>query len=162
MKKLLTLNKVFLFSIFFLVILLDFSSKRWIINNLLLFEIHTLNPILNIFHIHNYGLAFGLLSETSQKYKYFLLLVDIITIAIILKIIYLIQINKKYYSFAYTLIISGAIGNMIDRLYFGFVIDFIDIHFNNWHFATFNVADISIFLGSILIIYIYFLKKEKK
>jgi signal peptidase II len=52
---------------------------------------------------------------------------------------------------SYSLILAGAIGNLIDRVNYGFVVDFIDLHIKNWHFATFNIADFSIFIGMIII-----------
>ncbi|XBC43972.1 MAG: signal peptidase II [Buchnera aphidicola (Floraphis choui)] len=160
MKKPILLNIIISLSIISLVILLDCLSKRWVINNLSLFEEKIITSMLNIVHIQNYGLAFGIFSEINQENKYFSYLINIITIVIILKIICYILKNPNYYNIPYTLIISGAIGNLIDRLYFGFVIDFIDVHFKNWHFAVFNIADISIFFGSILIIYIHTFMKE--
>ncbi|XBC40878.1 MAG: signal peptidase II [Buchnera aphidicola (Nurudea yanoniella)] len=139
----------------------DIVSKNWIINNYSLFEIKSINSILNFFRIHNYGLAFSIFSNISKENKCFLFLINILTIIIILKIIYSMIHSHIYYNIPYVLIISGAIGNLISRLYFGFVIDFIDIHFKNWHSATFNIADISICIGCIFLLYIYFFEKNK-
>ncbi|XBC44499.1 MAG: signal peptidase II [Buchnera aphidicola (Schlechtendalia peitan)] len=163
MKILPNLNKILiLLSITSLVSSLDFISKQFIINHFSLFEIKSINSVLNIFHTHNYGLAFSLFSNISKKNKYLLCLINVITIIIVSKNLYIIPIKKIYYNISHALIIGGAIGNLIDRIRFGFVIDFIDIHYNNWHFATFNIADINIFLGSIIIMYFFFFIKEQQ
>lgn len=160
MKKSLVLNTIILLSISSIIISLDFFSKIWVINNYELFEIKSINSMLNIFRIHNYGLAFSMFSNISKEHKYFLSLINTITIIILFKIISFTLCDHICYNFPYILIISGAIGNLINRLYFGFVIDFIDIHFKHWHIATFNIADISIFLGCISLLYINFSKKK--
>lgn len=63
--------------------------------------------------------------------------------------------------YAYSIIIAGAFGNIVDRFLRGGVIDFLDFHYNNWHYPAFNVADILIFIGACLIISIHFLKKSR-
>ncbi|QCI23175.1 signal peptidase II [Buchnera aphidicola] len=161
MKKILTLNLLVSLNITSIVVLLDILSKQWVINHLSLFEVKPITSILNIFHTHNYGLAFSIFSNIVKNSKYFLYLLNILIIIIILKMIYSIQNNKIHNNILYTLIISGAIGNLIDRLRFGFVIDFIDIHLKDWHFATFNIADISILLGSVMMMYTHFNQKNK-
>ncbi|ANF16946.1 hypothetical protein XW81_00695 [Buchnera aphidicola (Schlechtendalia chinensis)] len=162
MKKPLNLsNALILLTITSLVILLDFLSKQWIIKNFSLYETKQFTSVINFFYTRNYGIAFSLLSDINKYSKYVLYFINIITIFIISKILLFIPQNKIYYNFPYALIIGGAIGNIIDRLRFGFVIDFIDIHIKNWYFGTFNIADISIFLGSIIILHILFFIKEK-
>ncbi|XBC38848.1 MAG: signal peptidase II [Buchnera aphidicola (Melaphis rhois)] len=161
MKKILTLNLLVSLNITSIVVLLDILSKQWVINHLSLFEVKPITSILNMFHTHNYGLAFSTFSNIVKNSKYFLYLLNILIIIIILKMIYSIQNNKIHNNIFYTLIISGAIGNLIDRLRFGFVIDFIDIHLKDWHFATFNIADISILLGSVMMMYTHFNQKNK-
>jgi len=134
------------------IVTLDQISKNWIKHKLLLHELQTINIVTNIIHIRNYGAAFNMLANNSGKINYFLCIISSILILIMFRIMYFHLKKRILSNIPYTLIIGGAIGNLIDRIYFGYVIDFIDLHIQRWHFATFNIADISIFLGSILLL----------
>lgn len=153
MKKLFIKKTIILLIIVFIIITLDFKSKQWIFNNITLNEYKSVNSLLNIYHIHNYGAAFNIFSDYYNSRNYLLCYISFIIILILIKLIYISLKYSKTLNMAYILILSGALGNFIDRIYFGFVIDFIDLHVYNWHFATFNIADISIFIGAILFIY---------
>ncbi|QCI17555.1 signal peptidase II [Buchnera aphidicola (Acyrthosiphon lactucae)] len=144
-------NWIYIIIIIF-VLFLDRFSKYWIIKNTKIYEIKKIFPILNIFHIHNYGAAFSFLSDQKGWQIWFLLIISIFTILVIIRII--IKSRKKEIKkiTAYSFILGGAIGNLIDRMTYGCVIDFIDVHIDDWHFATFNIADFSIFLGIIILI----------
>ena len=157
------LNKKILFSgiIIFIVFLIDRISKILILNffsnNQL--DDYYVNSFLNLILIWNQGIAFGLFQSESFFY-HFLSIVIAIVIAFI---IYLIYISKKKYEiFFYGLITGGAIGNLFDRLYFGAVPDFIDLHYKNFHWFTFNVSDICITIGIIGILIFDLFKLENK
>ncbi|HMI77005.1 MAG TPA: signal peptidase II [Buchnera sp. (in: enterobacteria)] len=129
------------------ILYIDIISKIWITSHLLLYESKKITSILNLYNIHNYGAIFGIFSNIKiWEYDIFKIF-SFIIILIMLKITIL---SKKNITLSYLLIISGAISNLFNRIYYSFVIDFIDIHIKNWHFATFNIADISIFIGIIL------------
>ncbi|WAI18138.1 MAG: signal peptidase II [Buchnera aphidicola (Acyrthosiphon caraganae)] len=134
------------------MLILDISSKYCIIKYIKIYEIKKICSILNIFHVHNYGAAFSLLSDQKGWQRWFLSTVSILTVLVITRIIIRSKIKEIKKITAYSLIIAGAIGNLIDRIIYGFVIDFIDLHINNYHFATFNIADCSIFIGIIMLI----------
>jgi signal peptidase II len=112
---------------------------------------------LNLNLIWNEGIAFGLLSF-DQKFYYNL--VTLLIIIIILVIIRLMMKSKGLEKLSYIMIIGGALGNIFDRIYYSAVPDFIDIYFNNFHWFIFNVADIFISLGVIILIGLEFFKKE--
>ncbi|MCU4137069.1 signal peptidase II [Buchnera aphidicola (Sitobion miscanthi)] len=139
-------------TIIIFMLILDISSKYWITKYIQLYETKKIFSILNLFHIHNYGAAFSLLSQQRGWEIWFLSIVSILTILVATRII--IKSNNKEIKkiIAYSFIIAGAIGNLINRIIYGFVIDFIDLHIHNWHFATFNIADCSIFLGIIILV----------
>ena len=87
----------------------------------------------------------------------------IMLVLIIFLFFYAIKINKKKYYFAFSLIIGGAIGNLIDRFLYQAVLDFIDIHYMNYHWYVFNFADITITAGCLLVIVLeLFSGKNKK
>nr|BET44919.1 MAG: signal peptidase II [Candidatus Aschnera chinzeii] len=130
------------------IIIIDYYSKKFICNNFALYDSLFLTSYLNITYVQNFGAAFNILSELDDIWKYGLFsIVTIIICSILIKMLYNHHINKNILNIAYSLIIGGGIGNLYDRLIHGFVIDFIDFHFNNWHLATFNIADIAISIG---------------
>ena len=112
---------------------------------------------LNLNLIWNEGIAFGLLSFDQKLYYN---LVTLLIIIIILVIIRLMMKSKGLEKLSYIMIIGGALGNIFDRIYYSAVPDFIDIYFNNFHWFIFNVADIFISLGVIILIGLEFFKKE--
>ena len=117
------------------------------------------NSFLNLNLIWNYGIAFGLFSF-EQEFYYNLLTALIVLITII--ILWMIVKTKRLEKVCFMMIFGGSLGNIFDRLYYRSVPDFIDIHVNNFHWFIFNVADIFISLGVIILIYLeIFLKKKR-
>ena len=157
------LNKKILFSgiIIFIVFLLDRISKILILNFFSKNQLddYYVNSFLNLILVWNQGIAFGLFQSESLIYH----LLSIVIAIVIAFVVYLIYISeKKYEIFFYGLIIGGAIGNLFDRLYFSAVPDFIDLHYNNFHWFTFNVSDIWITIGIIGILIFDLFKLENK
>ena len=157
------LNKKILFSgiIIFIVFLLDRISKILILNFFSKNQLddYYVNSFLNLILVWNQGIAFGLFQSESLIYH----LLSIVISIVIAFVVYLIYISeKKYEILFYGLIIGGAIGNLFDRLYFGAVPDFIDLHYKNFHWFTFNVSDIWITIGIIGILIFDLFKLENK
>jgi len=113
---------------------------------------------LSINLIWNEGIAFGLFSFDQKSYYNFL---TIIIILVTLIILWMIIRTKEVEKFAFMMIFGGSLGNIFDRIYYSSVPDFIDIHFGNFHWFIFNVADIFITLGVILLIYLEIFFKKK-
>jgi len=157
------LNKKILFSgiIIFIAFFFDRISKILVLN---FFSKHQLddyyvNSFLNLILVWNQGIAFGLFQSESLIYHF----LSIIIAIVIAFVVYLIYISKKKHEiFFYGLITGGAIGNLFDRLYFSAVPDFIDLHYNNFHWFTFNVSDIWITIGIIGILIFDLFKLENK
>ncbi|CAL4319856.1 signal peptidase II [Buchnera aphidicola] len=154
---LIELKKKYYIFLFLIIIISDLVSKELIINHFSLYELKKILPILNFFYINNYGSIFGIFSDRTMWEYWFLIFSNITAIIIISKITYS-AINNKQKEISYIFIMSGAISNFIDRISHGFIVDFIDFHVYKWHFAIFNIADISIFIGSILLLKSNFLK----
>ncbi|ACL30521.1 signal peptidase II [Buchnera aphidicola] len=133
------------------ILILDISSKRLIIKYIKTYDTKKIFSVLNFFHVHNHGAAFSFLSDQNGWQKWFLSTVSMLTILVMTRIITKLKKQETKKITAYSLIIAGATGNLIDRIFYGFVVDFIDIHINDWHFATFNIADCSIFIGIIIL-----------
>ena len=127
------------------------------LNSTILFPI---NEYLNFHVIWNKGFAFGLFQNDINLVNNIYMI--LILVVIIILFIYAIQINRKAYYFSFSLIIGGAIGNLIDRFLYNAVLDFIDLHYNNFHWYVFNIADITITAGCILTIILELFFKEKE
>ena len=155
------LKKIFFSNISIIIITfsLDRISKLYVI----FFSEKNLSPnlftskFLNINLIWNEGIAFGLLSF-DQNFYYNILTILILIITFI--IIFLMFRSNGIEKFSYSMIIGGSFGNVTDRLYYSAVPDFIDISINNFHWFIFNVADIFISIGVILLIILEFFKKK--
>ena len=115
-------------------------------------------PFLNFYLVWNTGIGFGLASMESNIYYH--ILTSIIVIINIGLIFFLIK-SKGIYAYSIVLIIGGALGNLFDRIYYYAVPDFIDLHFGNFHWFIFNVADIFITVGIISLVFAELSKKEK-
>ena len=121
--------------------------------------LHTVNDYLNFYIIWNKGFAFGLFQNDIVTINTIYIL---IMIAIAVGIfIYALMINKRAYYFSFGLLIGGAIGNLIDRIQYSAVLDFIDVHYGNYHWYVFNIADISISCGCIAVICLEIFTKNK-
>ena len=147
-----------LFFLFLFLVILDQITKALVINFFDLYESVPLFPIVNLTFVVNYGFAFGLLNDPSLNQ----ILVSVVILLIILYFLYLlIKTQDNIFRFTLILILSGALGNFIDRIFRGFVIDFIDIYISKYHWPAFNIADGCITVGfMILMVNILFLNKK--
>ena len=143
----------YLLAIILLIFGLDRYSKIEIINNFSDTSVY-LNDFLNFDLIWNTGIGFGLLkSNTALFYNLISTLIGLV----VLILFFLALRSKSFDKIIYSIIIGGALGNFYDRVFYNAVPDFIDIHYRNFHWFTFNIADIFITLGIIaLIIYDFF------
>ena len=109
-----------------------------------------INPFINFILVWNKGVGFGLFSfEQSTIYN----LITLIIILISLMIIYFIIKTKDYRKYFFLIILGGSIGNLFDRIYYSAVPDFINLHYNDFHWFIFNVADIFVSFGIICLIF---------
>ena len=148
------------FSIIIFIFLIDRVSKSLIIGSPETYEQYgvSITSFLNFNLIWNDGIAFGLFSFDEKLY-YNLMTIFICLITVV--IIWLMFRSERFEKFSYIMIIGGSFGNIFDRIFYSAVPDFIDIHINNFHWFIFNVADIFISLGVILLIYMeIFLRKK--
>ena len=150
--------KLSLFFLFLFLVILDQITKALVINFIELYESITILPIFNLTFVVNYGFAFGLFNNPSLNQ----ILVSIVILIIILYFLFLLmKTQDKIFQLTLVIILAGAIGNFIDRIYRGFVIDFIDIYIGKFHWPAFNIADSCITVGFvIMMINILFLNKK--
>jgi signal peptidase II len=114
-------------------------------------DVHPVTGFFNLVLTYNKGAAFSFLASASGWQKHFL---TVVGIGASLFILYLLARHgsQKLFSLALAMILGGAIGNVIDRLAYGHVIDFLDFHVGGWHWPAFNVADSAIVGGAILLV----------
>ena len=115
-------------------------------------------PFLNFYLVWNTGIGFGLVSMESNIYYHILTIVIVMVNAVLVAL--LIKL-KGIYSYLFAIIIGGSLGNLFDRIYFYAVPDFIDLHFGDYHWFIFNVADIFITVGIIGLVLVELFKNEK-
>ena len=158
MNKVIFLKEnILMFFLIILVFSLDRYSKTFMLSNLNENLIY-INDFINFDLIWNTGIGFGFLSSSSSLiYNTISVIVGIIVIALI----YISLKSDKFDKTAFSLIIGGALGNFYDRIFFNAVPDFIDIHYGNFHWFTFNIADIFITIGVICFITKGFFVKDK-
>ena len=155
-------NKIFIKdNIYFLLIILiifflDRFTKIFILDNFS-DSIFYLNDFINLDLIWNTGIGFGLLSSDSNFFYHSI--TSIIGLVIIFLFLFAMRV-KKYEKLIFSIIIGGALGNFYDRIIYKAVPDFIDIHYKNFHWFTFNLADIFITIGLISML-IFEFKREK-
>ena len=133
-------------------LVLDQVTKHWVVGSFTLYESINVLPIFSITYVHNLGAAFSFLADQSGWQRWFF--TAIAAIACIIFTVWLSKMPKSQtlLSIAVALMLSGAMGNLIDRALFGYVIDFLDFHWSGNHFPAFNVADSMIFIGAALMI----------
>jgi len=141
-----------------IALIIDQVSKQWVANSMALFDTIELLPVFSITYVHNPGAAFSFLADQGGWQRWFFTLV-----AFIASIVFAVWLaktpkNQTILSIALALMLSGAMGNLIDRVLFGYVIDFIDFHWAGYRFPAFNIADSAIFLGAVLMVFDSFKK----
>ena len=131
--------------------LLDLLTKYIVVQKFDLYESVNILPVFNLTYVRNYGAAFSFLADHDGWQKYFFIL---LAIGISLMLAYFMKKNRADQTLqnsAYALIIGGALANMVDRAYNGFVVDFFDFYWDIYHYPVFNVADIAICIGAGLL-----------
>ena len=131
--------------------LLDLLTKYIVVQKFDLYESVNVMPVFNLTYVRNYGAAFSFLADHDGWQKYFFIL---LAMGISLMLAYFMKKNRSEQTLqnaAYALIIGGALANMVDRAYNGFVVDFFDFYWDIYHYPVFNVADIAICIGAGLL-----------
>ena len=136
----------------FFIIAVDQWTKYLAVHHLVFGRPIKIFPWLNLTLNCNTGAAFSFLDIKGGRWVYFFALISLVVSVFLIVSISRTQRSDKWRSVGLSLIIGGAFGNFIDRVRLGYVIDFIDFHIKNWHYATFNVADSAIFVVAFLLI----------
>jgi signal peptidase II len=143
------------------VIIIDRLSKLWALDHLAYLEPSQVTSFFNLTLAYNRGAAFSFLHQASGWQHFmlggFAVIVSITVIVWLAKS----SFRSQWFNIALSFILGGAVGNAIDRIAYGHVVDFFDFHLSNWHFAIFNVADSAITVGAFMLVCHWIFNKNK-
>lgn len=134
-----------------LVIVLDQFTKVLILGSFDWGDSHAVTPFFNLVRVHNAGAAFSFLAGASGWQRWFFIGIGLLASAFIVWMLHR-HAGQRLFCFAITMILGGALGNVIDRVVHGHVVDMLDFHAGGWHFPAFNLADSAITLGALCLI----------
>lgn len=135
------------------VIVLDQVTKWMVVQRFELYERIELLPMLGLTRLHNTGAAFSFLADGGGWQRWFFIILGIaISILIVVWLKRLPALGRSWLAAALALVLGGAIGNIIDRMFYGYVVDFVSVHYGGWFFPAFNVADSAISVGAVVLL----------
>lgn len=156
------MNQLRWFLLILIVVMLDQSSKGWVVENLYLYERIKILPFFDITLLHNTGAAFSFFAFESGNQRLPLILISFfVSVFLIVLLIKDAESSSFSQNFSISLIAGGAIGNLIDRIIEGYVVDFFLFYYQSFYFPAFNVADSSITVGMVIFLLDNFMIKNR-
>ena len=149
------------FALALIVFAIDFITKSIVLSSFYYGERLEITSFFNLVLVYNYGAAFSFLSTSGGWQVILFSAIAVIAVAVCSYLIYK-HTCETLFCLALALIMGGAIGNLFDRIIYGYVIDFLDFHYQHWHWPAFNVADMAIVGGAALMILESFMKPAHK
>ncbi|TCJ15372.1 lipoprotein signal peptidase [Parasulfuritortus cantonensis] len=135
-----------------LVLALDQASKLAVVATLAPYQdVVPLTGFFNLVHVHNTGAAFSLFADQPGWQRFFFIALALVAAAVIVDILRKVR-GRARFCIGLALILGGAVGNVVDRVLYGHVIDFLDVYAGAWHWPAFNVADSGITVGAVLLV----------
>ena len=139
-----------------LVIISDQISKKIAVDNLILHEPVAVMPSFNFTLMYNRGAAFSFLSDAGGWQRWLFSGLALVVSVVLIVWIYRLHKQEKLLSLSLSLILGGAIGNLLDRVFLGHVVDFVQWYYDRFYWPAFNIADASIFIGTLLLLWLSF------
>lgn len=162
-KKLSKRTLLGLFALVFVVLLVDQTTKIWANNAIELYEkIPVIDGVFNLTLAYNKGAAFSFLANQTGWQRWFFTGLALVVSLVLLVWLFRLKPQEKWLGVCLALILGGAVGNLIDRVLYGHVIDFLDFFYKNNHWPAFNVADMAICVGGVSMVLVSFLVNEDK
>lgn len=137
----------------FVVILLDQATKQLAESMLTLYESVYVMPLFDLTLLYNRGAAFSFLSDQNGWQRWFFTILATVVVTVLSVWLWRLKQQEKWVAISLSLIIGGAIGNVIDRILFGHVIDFLHFHYQEHYWPAFNIADSAITVGVAIMMY---------
>ena len=131
---------------------MDQVSKLVVSGSMQLYQSIKIMPYFNLTYVHNTGAAFSFLSDAGGWQRWFFAGLAVIISTVMVVWLAKLKQHETLLAVALSLVLGGAIGNLIDRLAYGYVIDFLDVYYQSWHWPAFNIADSAITLGVVLML----------
>lgn len=144
------------------VIGLDQGTKFWITHNLALFDRLPVMPGIDLLRLHNMGAAFSFLANASGWQNWFFAGVAVVVSGLILAWFFKQPPQRVAVPLGLVLVLGGALGNLVDRLQQGYVVDFFLVYYDRWFFPAFNVADAAITVGVVLLLFDGFVLESRR
>ncbi len=135
-----------------LIVALDLFSKSIASDNLQLHQPLPVFPGFNLTLMHNKGAAFSFLSSAGGWQRWFFTIIAAVVSVVIVVWLARLKPGQRWLALALALILGGALGNLWDRLTLGYVVDFIQVYYDQWYWPAFNVADSAIFVGAVMLV----------
>ncbi len=145
-----------------LVIILDQASKLWMDSNLSFNQPVNILPFFDLRLLYNEGAAWSLLANAGGWQRWFLAALALGISIVLLAWLSRLERKQVWLAIALALVLGGAIGNLIDRVVYGHVIDFIDVYYQQWHWPAFNIADSAISVGAVMLVIDAILEGKKE
>ncbi len=140
---------------------LDVLTKIWASSSLALYEVVPVIPYFNIMLAHNSGAAFSFLADAGGWQRWFFTAIALVVSVVITVWLKRLPASEKLQAVALASILGGALGNVLDRVLHGYVVDFLDFYYQDSHWPAFNIADIAIVVGAALLIWHSFFCQPK-
>lgn len=135
-----------------LVIIIDQITKRIVDTTMQLYQSIELIPYFQLTYMRNQGAAFSFLSGAGGWQRWFFIALAVIASVFICFWLKKLNRSQRWEAIAWSLVLGGALGNLIDRILYGYVIDFLDVFIGDWHWPAFNVADSAITVGVVMLL----------
>ncbi len=140
------------FAVSGIVLLVDQVTKIWVSKSMGLRESIEIIPYFQLTYVHNLGAAFSFLSDAGGWQRWFFVILSAGASLFITVWLWRLSRSMVLQAWGLALVLGGAVGNLVDRVIYGYVIDFLDVYYQHWHWPVFNVADSAITVGVILLL----------
>ena len=148
------------YSIVVVIVVLDQITKIWADTTLTMYQQIPITDFFNITKAYNYGAAFSFLNDEGGWQRWLFTGISLVVSIVLSVWLYRMLRSEKWLSLSIALILGGAIGNLIDRMWYGYVVDFIQVYWNTSYFPSFNIADAAITCGTIILLAITLFEKN--
>jgi signal peptidase II len=135
-----------------LVLVADQATKQWVLAALQPYEVIPVLPVFNLTLVFNEGAAFSFLATASGWQRWFFIGLAIVITGVLVAWLARLKPHERFTAAGLSLVAGGAVGNLVDRLAYGHVVDFLDFYWRSWHWPAFNVADSAITVGVALLL----------
>ncbi|MFT6301505.1 MAG: signal peptidase II [Pseudomonadales bacterium] len=143
-----------------MIVVLDQITKIWADTSLAMYEQIPITGFFNITKAYNYGAAFSFLDNAGGWQRWFFTAISLVVSVILCVWLYRMRRSERWLSISISLILGGAVGNLIDRVWYGYVVDFIQVYWRTSYFPSFNIADAAISCGTIILLVLTLFEKN--